>query len=677
MPTEEINILNIDVEPSQPEGFDVQLDLQTPRTPTLNLGVVLPIGEGGAIKSISRNGVELPIVEGNVDITVPTKVSELDNDSGFITSSAIAGKANTADLSQVAFSGDYNDLDNKPEIPSLTGYATETYVGNAVSTHNSSADAHSDIRQSITTINRKIPSQATPDNQLADKNFVNSSIATETATFRGTYNEVTDLNLQPEATHSMIETALHTTIANVDNNDYCFVQIPTRVSTPTEIESVERYKYSTIYGWQYEYTLNNSGFTAAQWAAINSGITSGLVTQIGTNASDILTIQGAIQTLTTGLSGKVDKAGDTMTGALLFDTSTENKWIGAKRGQGSIISRDCIYWSPVGGSTFFGQMNSDYTGIQTTFARINNSNGLIMAGTRGVFENDSATEANRLQRYDKIFATGIVSDTKTWTSDNSSYTVSNPVSGPIPLFFIDMAKELSANFNTTTGYFELNGLTDITYAEMKQIYSASSSRLINNASGMWLACPARTNFWNNNSGTSWGNITLSSAFRASSFEMITLEALQKQNLWVDDTITSAEALGNSYQWQGGVSWASTFQECSRLKHIRGIMHMALKSSSASTSNMFYRCNNLETVWLYYQDRDVNFNQSSKLNLQVLEYIAMHRFTGSGASTTFNVTVHPTVYAACQADTTVYTKGGNNYTGIMALATASNFAIVSA
>tara|TARA_B100001093_G_scaffold433222_1_gene430046 strand:- start:1130 stop:3172 length:2043 start_codon:yes stop_codon:yes gene_type:complete len=30
------------------------------------------------------------------------------------------------------FSGDYNDLDNKPTIPSLTGYATETYVDNAV-----------------------------------------------------------------------------------------------------------------------------------------------------------------------------------------------------------------------------------------------------------------------------------------------------------------------------------------------------------------------------------------------------------------------------------------------------------------------------------------------------------------------------------------------------------------
>lgn len=42
----------------------------------------------------------------------------------------------------------------------------------------------------------------------------------------------------------------------------------------------KRFKYAAGAGgdggdiWQYEYTLNNSSFTAAQWAAINSGMTS-------------------------------------------------------------------------------------------------------------------------------------------------------------------------------------------------------------------------------------------------------------------------------------------------------------------------------------------------------------------------------------------------------------------
>ncbi len=39
-------------------------------------------------------------------------------------------KANAADLSEVATSGSYNDLSNKPTIPSLSGYATEAWVTN-------------------------------------------------------------------------------------------------------------------------------------------------------------------------------------------------------------------------------------------------------------------------------------------------------------------------------------------------------------------------------------------------------------------------------------------------------------------------------------------------------------------------------------------------------------------
>ena len=68
-------------------------------------------------------------------IVVPTKVSQLTNDVGYLTEHQdISGKANAADLSAVATSGNYNDLTNKPVIPSKTsdltndvGYlATET-----------------------------------------------------------------------------------------------------------------------------------------------------------------------------------------------------------------------------------------------------------------------------------------------------------------------------------------------------------------------------------------------------------------------------------------------------------------------------------------------------------------------------------------------------------------------
>ena len=104
--------------------------------------------------------------------------------------------------------------------------------------------------------------------------FVNSSVSTSTATYRGNYNVVSDLSLTYDASELQIATALISAISTTpDNNDYCFVQIPTATATPTIIDHVDRYKFDGT-NWAYEYTLNNSGFTAAEWATIQSGITS-------------------------------------------------------------------------------------------------------------------------------------------------------------------------------------------------------------------------------------------------------------------------------------------------------------------------------------------------------------------------------------------------------------------
>lgn len=143
-----------------------------------------------------------------------------------------------------------------------------------------------------------IPSQASAQNQLADKAFVNSSIATATATYRGNFNLVSDLELTIDATEAQTAAALATAIQTADNNDYCYVQVPTADDKPTEIARIDRYKHNGT-AWSLEYTLNNSGFTAAEWAAINSGITSGLVAKL--NALPSMT------ELTTLLNGKADK----------------------------------------------------------------------------------------------------------------------------------------------------------------------------------------------------------------------------------------------------------------------------------------------------------------------------------------------------------------------------------
>lgn len=200
-------------------------------------------------------------------------VSELTNDAGYITNSALSGYVPTSrtinskaltgnitldssDIGALPSSTTIEDLTTAAQQAALNSGATTTNIGQITTNTNA-----------ISTINSKIPSQASSSNQLADKDFVNSSIATSTATFRGTFNSVAELEAYS---------------GDKDDNDYAFV-------TGTDAQGntyYDRYKYNGT-AWVFEYRLNNSSFTSAQWAAINSGATT-------TNISQISTIQSTI-----------------------------------------------------------------------------------------------------------------------------------------------------------------------------------------------------------------------------------------------------------------------------------------------------------------------------------------------------------------------------------------------
>ena len=115
----------------------------------------------------------------------------------------------------------------------------------------------------VSEIDAVIPNQASAQNQLADKAFVNSSVATNTAHFIDTFDSVE---------------ALEEYSGPVTNNDYAFV-VSYDPQQPTQIVAYDRYKWdSRDEEWKFEYELNNSSFTAEQWATINSGMTADLVT---------------------------------------------------------------------------------------------------------------------------------------------------------------------------------------------------------------------------------------------------------------------------------------------------------------------------------------------------------------------------------------------------------------
>ena len=114
----------------------------------------------------------------------------------------------------------------------------------------------------ITDIINYLPNDVSQENKLTTKDFVNSSISTNTANFLGTFNTLEEIEA----------------LTDVTNNDYAFWK------TIDTLGSVvfKRYKYiADKQEWKFEYDLNNSSFTAEQWKAINSGITAELVAKIG------------------------------------------------------------------------------------------------------------------------------------------------------------------------------------------------------------------------------------------------------------------------------------------------------------------------------------------------------------------------------------------------------------
>ncbi len=154
----------------------------------------------------------------------------------------LASGDNSLDALGIQPKGDYTTASQL--ATTLADYATKVFVSNNYAS-----------KSIVNAIQALIPATATADNQLADKAFVNSSIATATAEFKGSFTSLDELKA---------------TSGNL--NDYAFYLHTDDVGNSI----VDRYKWTTA-GWLYEYTLNNSSFTAEQWAALNSTITATLV----------------------------------------------------------------------------------------------------------------------------------------------------------------------------------------------------------------------------------------------------------------------------------------------------------------------------------------------------------------------------------------------------------------
>ena len=168
-------------------------------------------------------------------------------------------------------------------IPTTASAANKLATASDIASINSQVESMqgeiSGAQSDIADIKTLIPNTASTSNELADKNFVNSTVGTNTANY---------ISNDGEPFTSLI--ALESYAGTVTNNDYAFV------TGTDEIGNVffDRYKASVIDNtvtWAKEYRLNNSSFTAEQWAAIQSGITAEKLAQLETTNAPVDVVQ--------------------------------------------------------------------------------------------------------------------------------------------------------------------------------------------------------------------------------------------------------------------------------------------------------------------------------------------------------------------------------------------------
>ena len=257
------------------------------------------------------------------------------------------------------------------------------------STLDTITDPNTGYGKRISDIEGKIPSQATSSNQLADKAFVNSSISTATATFRGT-------NITAADETAFLQWA--DALPEKDLNDYVFWKTTDSLGNTV----FKRYKYAkatesaSSLTWNYEYDLNNSSFTSDQWTAINSGITSSAVTKLSNypQYQDIeQDIEDCYHTPADGFIPKVDLAAGIQASLDKADTAVQPAALG-----------DYVSYSTQTGKTDAQKTQARTNiGAASTAVATTSANGLMSAADKVKLNNipsDLADKADIVELHD-------------------------------------------------------------------------------------------------------------------------------------------------------------------------------------------------------------------------------------------------------------------------------------
>ena len=239
--------------------------------------------------------------------TVSDNYIELDgkiSDNATAINNHIANTSNPHEVTkaQVGLGNVDNTSDLNKPISTATQTALNGISGNLTDETNARIAADNLINADIDDIQDLIPNQASASNQLADKQFVNSAIQTNSAHFRGNWstwaNVPTDVNDYPADDDGN---------KTPTTNDYMVVQNASDYTGET-LEGAWQFTYTGLWatngksGWQPRFQINESPLTPAEQTALDSGINQALVAQISTNQSNITGLQTSKQDAISDLS---------------------------------------------------------------------------------------------------------------------------------------------------------------------------------------------------------------------------------------------------------------------------------------------------------------------------------------------------------------------------------------
>lgn len=185
-----------------------------------------------------------------------------------------------------------------------------------------------------------------------------------------------------------------------------------------------------------------------------------------------------------------------------------------------------------------------------------------------------------------------------------------------------------AVYNEQTGFYELNGLTDITEEQMREIYVKTNEMdKYSDLTSSYPGAKIRANLgFYENTYRFQKSISIFDAFRGSQFEVLKLGA-------------------NSLNYRTPVSNVnSAFTSCRKLTKIIGVLDFSNITSNVNYT--FGSCEKLNSVFIKNLKISIPFSDSPLLSLESLQYL----ITNAANTSTITVTVHADVYAKIQDET---------------------------